>query len=320
MRLRRCRGARPKARSRIIRSGSAGSGVLNRILQGAVGVAALAAVASPIVLILLLDPRIGVLAHRARPEPEPVAVVAPPETSPKETCAPCRTAPPPEPEPARPSSPPEPPPVLRPALSDGIAAPDVAGERESQRAQLLRVTAHPDRVSGSAAWLDLIGLLYTRPRDAEGAPPLDPNGYRRVRIDLAQAPDRALVVLADQPLALSLAVSPPDRTGALGVETRAAFTVAEGRPGLLGGFRSAALGAPKVAPLLDTLRPGPDGLRTFCAALRLWAGQYGLPVARLRYTLLENAAQVRLEGDRLLTDGTARGRVAGRRLAVLCRQ
>ncbi|WP_407523072.1 hypothetical protein [Methylobacterium oryzisoli] len=291
--------------------------MLNRILQGVVGAAALAAVASPLVMILLLDPRVGLRAHRIEPEPAPVV-------APREACPPCRTAPPPEPEPARPAPPPAPPepapPALRPALSDGIATPDVAGERETQRALLLGATAHPDRVSGSAAWLDVVGLRYTAPRAAAGAPPLDPNGYRRVRVDLAQAPDRALVVLADQPLALSLAVSPPDRAGALGVESRAAFTVAEGRPGLLGGFRSTAFGAPSVAPLLDTLRPGPDGIRTFCAALRLWAGQYGLPVARLRYTLLENAAQVRLEGDRLLTDGSARGRVAGRRLAVLCRQ
>ncbi|ACL61274.1 hypothetical protein [Methylobacterium nodulans] len=295
----------------------------HRIIRSLLGLAALAAVASPIVLILLLDPRIGLMARRAAREPAPaVRTPASPAPDPAPAtpsaaapaCPPCERAeslrpsvPPDRPEP--PAAPPQPTPPLPEA---GIVTPDVAAEREAQRRRLVGFVTHPDRVSGSAAWLDVIGLGFTQPR------PADVPSYRRAALDLTEAPDRAVVVLADQPLALTLATRPSDRAGALGVESLAAFDLPEGRSDLLAGFRSAALGAARVAPILVPVRYGPESLKNFCAALRLWAGLYGLGLDRIRYTLIQNAGQIRLEGDRIHTDGTARGRVAGRRLALLC--
>lgn len=202
---------------------------------------------------------------------------------------------------------------IRGTLPDpDIQIPDVAAERTAQRERLIGWTAHPDRVSGSAAALDLIGLVFTAPREP-GA------GYRPFALDLAGAPDRAVVLVAEQPLTIATTTVPPDRAGALGVESTAAFTLAEDRPNRLAGFRALPYGAADVAPVLDPLRFGPDTLRGFCAALRLWAVQFGLPAWRTRYTLIENPTRVALAGEVLQSDGTPRGRVSGRRLARLCR-
>ncbi len=78
----------------------------------------------------------------------------------------------------------------------------------------------------------------------------------------------------------------------------------DGRPGLLGGFRSRAFGAPATAPVLDPSRYGPARAGRFCDAARLWAAQYGLPLDRLRYTLVENPTFLALDGERLRTDGS----------------
>ncbi|AWN49335.1 hypothetical protein DK419_25765 [Methylobacterium terrae] len=287
------------------------------------GLAALAAVAIPFAVIAALDPRIGWL----RPRPASETVQAPPSRLPDRSPAEATSAPRPEarsetrseswpPAPERPCpvcAAADAPAPLRGALPDpDIQIPDVSAERAAQRERLIGWTAHPDRVSGSAAALDLIGLVFTAPRDPG-------TGYRPLAIDLAGAPDRAVVVVTEQPLRLALTSLPPDRAGALGVEASAAFGLADGRSGLLAGFRALPYGAAAVAPVLDPSRFGPGTLRDFCAALRLWAVQFGLPVGRTRYTLIENPTQIALAGEAVHTDGTARGRVSGRRLARLCR-
>jgi hypothetical protein len=307
--------------------------------------AAGAALAIPLVPILLFDPRIGVIGRRpAAPPPAaspparspevPPAREAPPgrdaaparEASPAREAAPARAGPPAAEAPApvetataRVAAPDDP-----PALRGAIQTPDVAAGREEQARRLIGWTAHPDRVSGSAAWLDLVGLVFTAPNpalaaDTEPGSAADPGDYRRLSLDLTGAPDRAVVVLADQPVAWTVSTLPPDRVGAVGVESGAAFSVRDGRSGLLGGFRSRAFGAPATAPVLDPSRYGPGTRRAFCDAARLWAAQYGLPLERLRYTLVENPTFLALDGERLRTDGISRGRVSGQRLAVFCR-
>jgi hypothetical protein len=286
------------------------------------GLAALGAVAIPFAVIAALDPRIGLLrprpateaATKAVPEPVPGSVQMPARLpdrpssgegpAPDRPCPVCTAAP---------AGPP-----IRGTLQNpdipvpDIQIPDVATERKAQRERLIGSTAHPDRVSGSAAALDLVGLVFTAPRGPAA-------GYRPLAVDLAGAPDRAVVLVAEQPLSVALTTAPPDRAGALGVESSAAFALAEGRPDRLAGFRALPYGAAEVAPVLDPLRFGPATLRAFCASLRLWAVQFGLPAARTRYTLIENPTRIALSGEELHTDGTPRGRVAGRRLARLCR-
>ncbi|MGF3022809.1 hypothetical protein ACQVP2_08265 [Methylobacterium aquaticum] len=323
--------------------------------QWRLGLAALGAVAIPFAVIAALDPRIGLL----RPRPAVEAVPAGPgsrgqdperhesqrQEAPRHEShnqeprgpaphdvqgsaempvhlPPARPQDRPVPDPRQP--PERPCPVCSAALPDldapirgtladpDIQIPDVAAERSTQRERLIGWIAHPDRVSGSAAALDLIGLVFTTPREPG-------SGYRPLAVDLAGAPDRAVVLVAEQPLSVALTTVPPDRAGALGVESTAAFTLAEGRPGLLAGFRALPYGAAEVAPVLDPRLSGPETLRSFCAALRLWAVQFGLPAWRTRYTLIENPTRIALAGEAVQGDGTPRGRVSGRRLARLCR-
>lgn len=307
------------------------------------GLAALAAVAIPFAVIAVLDPRIGLLRPASQagnsspgqtssaqaPSNQAFSTQASPAQAPAPPLSqgpmPDQPAPPsrrPWTDEARPQAAERPCPVcaaeagpvaIRGTLADQeIQVPDVTAERTAQRERLIGWTAHPDRVPGSAATLDLIGLVYTAPREA-GA------GYRPLAIDLAGAPGRAVVVVTEQPVSLDLATVPADRAGALGVESSAAFTLAEGRPGLLAGFRALPYGAAEVAPVLDPLRFGPGTRRGFCEALRLWAVQFGLPAGRTRYTLIENPTRIALAGEALRTDGTTRGRVSGPRLARLCR-
>ncbi|KMO16382.1 hypothetical protein [Methylobacterium platani] len=309
------------------------------------GLAALAAVAIPFAVIAVLDPRIGLLRPRPAGEAAQAPLTAPAdaparrpprEAGADEAGSEARTSEAKTSDTKSPDAPTsairpsntwtespgrpcpictatEPAPPIRGTLPDpDIQIPDVAAERAAQRARLIGWTAHPDRVSGSATALDLIGLVFTAPREA-GA------GYRPLAIDLAGAPDRAVVVVTEQPVTLAVTSVPPDRAGALGVESSAAFGLADGRSGLLAGFRALPYGAAAVAPVLDPLRFGPGTLRGFCAALRLWALQFGLPTGRTRYTLIENPTRIALAGEALQTDGTARGRVSGRRLARLCR-
>ncbi|KMO29416.1 hypothetical protein VQ02_29660 [Methylobacterium variabile] len=281
------------------------------------GLAALAAVAIPVSVIAVLDPRIGLLRPRpareatqlpARLPDQPAAAPVQAPASPQAAATPCPVCPRVEaPAPLRGTL------QIRGTLpGPDIQVPDVAAERAAQRERLIGWTAHPDRVAGSAAALDLIGLVFTVPREP-GA------GYRPLALALSGAPDRAVVVLAEQPVTVTLSTRPPDRAGALGVESSAAFAVAEGRPDLLAGFRALPFGASEVAPVLDPLRFGPETLRGFCDALRRWATQFGLPLRHTRYTLIENPTRIALSGEALHGDGTARGRVSGRRLARLCR-
>ncbi|TGD96058.1 hypothetical protein [Methylobacterium nonmethylotrophicum] len=310
------------------------------------GLAALAAVAIPLAVIVALHPRVGLLRSATETVTPPVRTPEMPADSPARPAVPARACPvcPAAPAPADPG-----PVAVRDAGQEGpdtrvpgkqppgsqspgtavppsqvpdtrvpsrpvpeIQVPDVTAERAAQRARLIGWTAHPDRVAGSAAALDLIGLVFTAPRDTSA-------GYRPLALDLSGAPDRAVVVLAEQPVTLTLATTPPDRVAALGVESSAAFSVAEGRPGLLAGFRALPFGASEVAPVLDPLRVGPGTLRDACAALRLWATQFGLPLRQARYTLIENPTRIALAGEALQSDGAPRGRVSGRRLARLCR-
>ncbi|UHC14477.1 hypothetical protein LRS73_18195 [Methylobacterium currus] len=224
------------------------------------------------------------------------------EPAPERPCPVCTAAP----------AGPDGPASIRGTLPDSdIQIPDVSRERSTQRERLIGWTAHPDRISGSAASLDLVGLVFTAPRPPGG-------GYRPLAVDLAGAPDRAVVLVAEQPLTVALTTVPPDRAASLGVEAGAAFTLAEGRPDQLAGFRALPYGAAEVAPVLDPLRFGPETLRGFCAALRLWAMQFGLPARRIRYTLVENPTRIALAGEAVRSDGTPRGRISGRRLARLC--
>lgn len=278
------------------------------------GLAALAAVAIPFAVIAALDPRIGLLRPRSAGEParEPVRAPLQMPDRPAETEGTPRAPERPCPVCAAPAVT-DALPLIRGTLPDAeIQIPDVSAERAAQRERLIGWTAHPDRVSGSAASLDLIGLVFTAPREP-GA------GYRPLAIDLAGAPDRAVVVVTEQPVRLALTTIPPDRIGTLGVESTAAFGLADGRSGLLAGFRALPYGAAEVAPVLDPVRFGPGTLRDFCAGLRLWAVQFGLPPGRTRYTLIENPTRISLAGEAVHTDGIARGRVTGRRLARLCR-
>ncbi len=69
--------------------------------------------------------------------------------------------------------------------------PDPERRRRARGAgrRLIGWTAHPDRVSGSVAWLDLVGLVFTAPNpalaaDTEPGSAADPGDYRRLSLDL----------------------------------------------------------------------------------------------------------------------------------------
>lgn len=198
-------------------------------------------------------------------------------------------------------------------------------ERDRQIARLRALSGRPEQAAGAARSLQIIAVAFEGIKAATGqvagspGPGVDEDGYRRLSLDLSQAPDDAFVVIADQPVRWRLVGLTPDSRPRVGFEGYAAFDVLGGQPGSLAGFRIGAFGATGFARAADPTGDEVSTRQTFCASLQNWTDHFGLPSDAVRFTLVVNPGRIAPNRSSTPSDGEIVKTLSGADLERLCK-
>jgi hypothetical protein len=200
-------------------------------------------------------------------------------------------------------------------------------ERDRQIARLRALTARPERASGAADSLQIVAVAFEGTKAATAQVPgsmtrlsVDDDGYRRLSLDLGQAPGDAVVIIADQPIRWRLQGLTAGSWPRVGFEGYAAFDVLDGQPGSLAGFRIGAFGAANFARAVDPTSGEVSIRQTFCASLQNWADHFGLPFDAVRFTLLLNPGRIAPNRSSTPSDGEIVKTMYSTDLDRLCKQ
>jgi len=209
----------------------------------------------------------------------------------------------------------------RSRISTGV----LGEERARQIARLQALSGRPEQASGAAQSLQIIAVAFERvkPGTAEAsgaAQAIDDDGYRRLSLDLAEAPLDAAVIVADQPIRWQLLGLPAKTWPHVGFEGYAAFDVRDGRPGTVAGFRIGSFGATDIMRAQDPTDGEVSNRTMFCAAAQQWADHFGLPFSAVRFTLLLNPSRIALRDRQPVSDGSIVTTMNPNQLDRLCKQ
>ena len=171
--------------------------------------------------------------------------------------------------------------------------------------RLREMTAYSGEATTVARSIELIVVRF-----ADGVPPpastdAQPQraGYRTIGLDITALQRTGVLIMADAPILWNVAASAPGQRARLAFEGAAPFDVANGHPGLLAGFRIASFGGGDTAQVSDTLSTESGNVRRYCAALAQWAQHFGLRVADISATFLENPTSIRISDRGVVHDG-----------------
>ena len=188
----------------------------------------------------------------------------------------------------------------------------VSDNRETQANQLKRLrslTARPEMIAGTASRLSILAIAFdgAKPEPTQPGSPVkghavDPDGYRRLTLDLSGLPNDAVVLIADQ--AVRWVVSGVGGSwGRIGFEGQAPFDVSGGRPNMLAGFRIGAFGTRATARAADPGSFDPNARREWCASVRLWAEQFAVPMGQVEFGVVMNPTAIRARNGNVASDG-----------------
>jgi hypothetical protein len=212
-----------------------------------------------------------------------------------------------------------------PPSSSGIVTADAA-ERRKQIERLQLMTARAEMTAGAAARLTILAVTFDDQKP-EPTPPgskpnghiVDPDGYRRLTLNLADLPKDAIVMIADQPI--RWAVNGASGTwGRVGFEGLASFDIVEGRPNLIAGFRIRAFGARAGARAVDPGRLDHAALREWCSAIKLWTGHFAVTASQVEFAVLANPTKVSGRNGTVASDGSWGVVRTGAGIAELCKR
>ena len=208
-----------------------------------------------------------------------------------------------------------------PPTTTGIVTAD--GRSRAEQMQRLRaMTARPEMASGAALQLNMVVLTFDEvkpePSPVSNAPAVDPDGYRRMTLDLAQSKD-AVVLIADQPLRWTI-TGVGSAWGRIGFEGLAPFDVVNGRPNLLAGFRVAAFGAREPARAIDPFHADRRGRDAVCSSVRLWTEHFAVTAAQVTFSMIANPTRVSATGGAIASDGQLRRAWTGSWIESLCKR
>jgi hypothetical protein len=199
-------------------------------------------------------------------------------------------------------------------------------ERDRQIARLKALTGRPEQASGAVDSLQVIAVVFEGIKAVTvqvpgpmTRPNVDEDGYRRLSLDLGQAPGAAVVLVADQPIRWRLDGLAPDSRPRVGFEGYSAFDVLGGQPGSLAGFRIGAFGGVDFARAVDPTEGEVSIRQTFCASLQSWADHFGLPFDAVRFILLLNPGQIAPNRSSTLSDGEIVKTMSSADLDRLCK-
>ncbi len=206
--------------------------------------------------------------------------------------------------------------------------------KAAQIARLKTLTARPEMVSGAAAQLHIIAIAFEEakpePMGSSPANPrhmVDPDGYRRLVLDMHRGGKDAVVIIADQPIRWTIVEPQAQSWGRIGFEGLAPFDVAAGRPGMLAGFRIAAFGAQNTARVfypgqapgrLDSNLGPSQRQRAFCGAARTWTEHFGIRFDQAHFALVVEPTRIAPEGRSIDSDGQFRETLTGHAIEKLC--
>jgi hypothetical protein len=199
------------------------------------------------------------------------------------------------------------------APGSGIVTADGRG-LAAQAERLRSMTARPEMAAGAITRLHLLALAFddkpepTPPRSplnpsgSTRRPAVDPDGYRRMTLNVAHVPKEGVVVVADQPIRWTI-VGAASSWPVIGFEGMAPFDIVNGRPNLIAGFRIRAFGARDTARAADPFHADPAARRALCQSVRAWSEHFGLAMTQVTFRLIANASGDGTDPRAFLSDG-----------------
>jgi hypothetical protein len=199
-------------------------------------------------------------------------------------------------------------------------------ERDKQIARLKSLSGRPEQASGAANSLQIIAVAFEGIKpgvagmSAANRQSVDDDGYRRLSLDLAEMPQDAVVIIADQPIRWRLEGLAPGSWPRVGFEGHATFDILNGQPGSLAGFRIGSFGATDTARAVDPTEGEVSNRTTFCRTAQKWADHFGLPFSAVRFALVRNASQISIRRRNPVSDGNIANSLDANELDRLCKQ
>jgi hypothetical protein len=132
----------------------------------------------------------------------------------------------------------------------------------------------------------------------------DRSTKKPIEIDLANAHDGAVLVIANRPITWSAVGVTPKHRAKLAFESSAVFDVVNAPRGLLAGFRVGGFGAANATNPLDIQRNGSlKDLARFCDSMRSWSSHFQVSPGNIKVWRIEDPDRVSVYGDSLSIDG-----------------
>ena len=157
--------------------------------------------------------------------------------------------------------------------------------------------AYRGEAKGAARTLQVLLVTFESPQAAAtSASVLTP-----IKLDMTDARETAVVVVADRPLLIEFGGKAPARRAVLGVEGIAPFDLKNAPKGVLSGFKIAAFGAHGVARP-DQVTSAKDA-RIFCGAIKNWRTFYGLSPGAVRMDAVAGATSFKVTDAGVTHDG-----------------
>jgi hypothetical protein len=132
----------------------------------------------------------------------------------------------------------------------------------------------------------------------------DRSPKKPIEIDLANAHDGAILVIANRPVVWSTVGVSPKHRAKIGFEGSAVFDVVNAPRGILAGFRVGGFGAANVTNPLDVHRNrSPKDLARFCESIRSWSNHFQVSTGTIKVWRIEDPDRISVYGDSLSVDG-----------------
>jgi hypothetical protein len=211
----------------------------------------------------------------------------------------------------------------------------VTGDGKSLAAQAERLrsmTARPEMAAGAVTRLHVLALAFDDkpeptpspsplqgPSGSTRRPAVDPDGYRRMTLNVAHVPKEGVVVVADQPIRWTI-VGAASSWPLIGFEGMAPFDIVNGRPNLIAGFRIRAFGARDTARAADPSHADPAARRAFCQSVRAWSEHFGLAVTQVTFRLIAGATGDGIDLRAFLSDGDEQRTWTGPSIDGFCKR
>jgi hypothetical protein len=126
---------------------------------------------------------------------------------------------------------------------------------------------------------------------------------KAIELDLANAHDGAILLIANRPVVWSTVNVSPKHRAKIAIEGSAVFDMINTPPGILAGFRVSGFGAANATNARDVQRGSPKReLGRFCNSIVTWAKHYQVVAGNIRVWRIDDPERISLFGESLSTE------------------